>query len=378
MSESPDDQIGDDLRDRMRIAALIILAVVHCGLVFPALLANLSSYRFPAVQLVVFGSLSLIIIMDALLEVAGRPRPRSWGVAWTVCVVLLSATASSELFAEQFFGTLHWTHLEVGWFVVVLFLGRKLSMTAIVIACYLAITLLQLMTKGLPSRVEGAGMMISALIVSAFQIATAAMANQVRDYAAAAKRAMRDQERLRTEATVLAQMEAERRKRYRELRTTIVPLLRGLADGSLSARDEATRRRCATEAARVRRLLVERDQASDALAHELHACIDAAERSGVDTQLAIRGAPANLPWRIASALTEPVAKVLAAARGSARVTVVRGDDSIRVSIVADAPRLHIPRPDVRGVGVSTLYRGQRLWLEVAYELQSSSSETIPS
>ncbi|MFI6741760.1 hypothetical protein ACIBI9_53375 [Nonomuraea sp. NPDC050451] len=378
MYEALDEQVADDLRDRVRIAALIILAVVHIGLVLPALLAHLSNYRFPSVQLAVFGLLSLVIIMDALLEVAGRARPRNWAAVWAVRVVLLSAIASSELLTAQFFGTLHWTHLEVGWFVVVLFLGRKLSTVAAVIACYQVITLLQLILAGLPSMTEGAGMATSVLIVSTFQIATAVMANQVRDYAVEAKRAMRDQERLRLEATFLAQMEAERRERYRELRTSILPLLSGLADGSLDVQDEGTRRRCAIEAARIRRLLVEREQVSDPLAHKLHACIDVAERSGVDTQLAIRGAPVSVPRRVLGALTEPVIEVLATAEGSARVTVVRGHGSVRVSVVAHSPKLHIPQPQERGLQVSTLHSGERLWLEVVYDLQSSSSETIPS
>ncbi len=67
----------------------------------------------------------------------------------------------------------------------------------------------------------------------------------------------------------------------------------------------------------MRRLFAESDDVTDPLEHEIHACVDVAERQGKSVQLSIRGARPALPLDVRRALTEPVIAVLAGARSRA-------------------------------------------------------------
>lgn len=392
------DRIADGMRGALRLAGRVILSAVHFGLALPALLANLDGYPHAWVQLTAFGLLTLIIVVEALLGLAGRRRPRRWGAAGLVCSLGAAVAATSQLPGEFFLANPHWTFLETGWFGVLLLFDAGLNATLFFLGCHVLVTLGQLLLAGVPSRQTAAGMAVSALAICAFQIAAAMMAGLLRGCAAAAGATAREQERLCTEAAVSAQVHADQRSRYRDLGRSVLPLLTGLADGSLDPGDERVRRRCAFEAARLRRLFAERDHASDPLLHELRAGIGVAEAHGVDVQLAVRGASAPVPRHLRRALTEPVLAALATAEHSARATVVRGGGQVRVSVVTDAPATDIPEPTERGIRVRTVHSEGRLLVEASYTLltrspsgdartlnarnarsaQSSSSEVSPS
>ncbi|MDJ1131104.1 hypothetical protein [Streptomyces iconiensis] len=365
------ERITTGMRGGLRVSGLVILGAVHFGLALPALLVNLSSYERPWIQLAAFSALTLILLADAFMEATGRQRPPYWAAAGTLAALVTSVVATSQLPAAYFLGTHHWSFLEVGWFGVLLLFGRGPGAALAFIGCHLALTLGQLTLAGLPTRADAAGMGVSAVAVCAFQVAAAIMAELLRNVAAAAGETLREQERMRTEAEISARIHADQRERYRELDDTALPLLAGLADGSLSAADEEVRRRCGMEAARLRRLFAERDFAPDPLVHELRACIGEAERYGVDVQLAVRGAPTGLAQPVRRALTEPVLAALLAADRGARVTVVRGGGAVRVGVVTDAPDTRIPWPTLRGLRVRTVRGEGRLWTEISCPVEGT-------
>ncbi|MFJ5222054.1 hypothetical protein [Streptomyces sp. NPDC088400] len=371
-SDPTTDRIADSMRGALRLAGLIILSVIHFALALPALLANLGNYRHAWVQLTAFGLLTLVIVVDALLGAAGRRRPRWWVVTGLVAALAVAVVATSQLPSTYFLATPHWTFLEIGWFGVLLLFDAGLNATLLFVGGHVAVTLVQLLLAGTPSRQVAAGMAVSALAICAFQIAAAVMARLLRDCAATAGATAREQERVRTEAAVSAQVHADQRSRYRDLGRSVLPLLTGLADGSLEPGDERVRRRSAFEAARLRRLFAERDHAADPLIHELRAGIGVAERHGVDVQLAVRGASAPVPRHLRRALTEPVLAALATARHSARATVVRGGGLVRVSVVTDAPGTDIPEPAEPGIRVRTVRSEGRLLVEASYALHVES------
>ncbi|MCL7381616.1 hypothetical protein [Streptomyces sp. 35G-GA-8] len=366
------DRIAAGMLGALRLAGLAILSAVHFGLALPALLANLDGYRHAWVQLTAFGLLTLIIVVDALLGVAGRRRPRPWVAAGLVCSLVAAVVATSQLPGDHYLATPHWTFLEIGWFGVLLLFDAGLNATLLFLGIHVVVTLGQLTLAGIPSRQAAAGMAVSALAICAFQIAAAVMAKLLRGCATTAGATAREQERVRTEAAVSAQVHADQRSRYRDLGRSVLPLLTGLADGTLDPGDERVRRRCAFEAARLRRLFAERDHASDPLLHELRAGIGVAERHGVDVQLAVRGVSAPVPRHLRRALTEPVLAALATAERSARATVVRGGGQVRVSVVTDAPETDIPEPTERGVRVRTVHSEGRLLVEASYTLLAPS------
>ncbi|MFE4055125.1 hypothetical protein ACFXP3_02255 [Streptomyces sp. NPDC059096] len=371
------DRIARDMRAGLRVAGLFILTAVHLGLALPALLASLRGYDQPWVQLFAFTLLTLLIMVDALLGADGRGRPRAWVVLGLTCTVVASTVSTSRLPVEEFIGTPHWTFLEIGWFGVLLLFDAGLGPTLVFIGGHLAVTLGQLLLAGVPTREAASGMAVSALAICTFQVAAAMLARSLGECAADASATAREQERVRTEAAVAAQVHADQRARYAELDRSVLPLLTGLADGSLSPGDAAVRRRSAVEAARLRRLFAERDHAHDPLLHELRAGIDVAERQGIDVQLAVRGASAPVDRRLRRALTEPVLAALATAEHSARATVVRSGGLVRVSVVTDSPRTtltaltEIPEPAERGVRVRTVRSEGRLLVEVSCILDTA-------
>lgn len=377
MTEPMTERITRGMRGGLRVSGLVILGAVHFGLALPALLVNLSSYARPWVQLAAFAALTCVLLADAFMEATGIQRPRYWAAAGTLGVLAVSAIATSQLPAGDFLGTHHWSFLEVGWFGVLLLFGRGPGSALAFIGCHLAVTLVQLGLAGLPTRADAAGMGVSAVAVCAFQVAAAIMAELLRNVAASAGETLKEQERMRTGAEISARIHADQRERYRELDDTALPLLAGLADGTLSATDEEVRRRCGLEAARLRRLFAERDYAPDPLVHELRACIGEAERHGVDVQLAVRGAPTGLTRPVRRALTEPVLAALLTAQRGARVTVVRAGGAVRVGVVTDAPDTRIPWPTVRGLRMRTVRGDGRLWTEISCPAEGNQGDAGP-
>ncbi|SOD60097.1 hypothetical protein SAMN06297387_10213 [Streptomyces zhaozhouensis] len=374
------EDITAHMRDGLRVGGLVILTVIHFGLALPKMLSHLPTYPHAWVALAVFGLLTLVIAVDVFLELTGRRRPRWWSTAALVGTLAGSVAATSQVPAEYYMGAYHWTFLEIGWFGVLFLHRRGLPATLAFLGTHLCLTLLQLLLAGFPSRTDAVGMCVSALVICTFQVSAAILARLVRNCATAASAATHEQERVRTQAAIGAQVHADHQARYQALRAAVIPLLTGLADGSLSPEDEETRRRCSLEAARLRRLLAESDQASDPLVHELRAGVAVAERHGVDVQLAVLGAPVAVPRDVRRALTEPILAALTAAQRTARATVVRRDGTVRLSVVIDAPASEIPLPARRDarVRVRTLHGEGRLWVEAACDRQSSSNEISPS
>ncbi|MEV4802353.1 hypothetical protein AB0K18_20250 [Nonomuraea sp. NPDC049421] len=178
-------------------------------------------------------------------------------------------------------------------------------------------------------------------------------------------------ERVRVAEEATAQAHRLRLARYDELSASTVPLLEGLAGGSLDPEDPGVRRRCAIEAARMRRLFAEADSVADPLWHELRHCADVADRKGVAVELDARGMWPVPPVAVRRDLTEAVLTVLATASSRARVTVVGGDDQVSVSVVADGDELAAPRPASDDVLVEAVQHGDLIWMEATWQLTTA-------
>lgn len=372
------EHIAGQLHSGLRAAALIVLGVIHLGLALPVLLSQLYMYPHPWLQLAGHAVLTLVAACSILREVTRRGPSPGWLLSGLFCTLASSVVVTGQLPAEAFLSTPHWSMLVVGWFGVVLLIERPLSEIWIFLGCHLAVTIFQLALAGFPSRSAAAGMAVSGMIIFGFQIAVAVAANLLRARAALVSHAMAEEEEARTRALLAAQLHSDQRERYRRLGSTVFPLLAGLADGSQDAQDDDVRRRCALEAARMRRLFAESDHVSDQLGHELRAGIDVAERQGVSVQLAFRGDPVAVPRQLRRALIEPVIAALTVAERTARATVVRGGGRVRVGVVIDVPEAPLPEVTTPGVRMRVLPGEGRLWVETSCSLYNSSSETRPS
>ncbi|MDQ2876491.1 MAG: hypothetical protein M3Y33_17510, partial [Actinomycetota bacterium] len=97
------------------------------------------------------------------------------------------------------------------------------------------------------------------------------------------------------------------------------------------------RRACAVEAARLRRLMAESDDAPGPLVHELHACADVAERRGVAVDIETVGALPAVPADVRRVISDTAIAILTTAVSQVRVTLTALPEGIAVSLVADSP-----------------------------------------
>jgi hypothetical protein len=174
-------------------------------------------------------------------------------------------------------------------------------------------------------------------------------------------------ERVRTAEAVAAESHRRRQQRFAELSAGAIPLLEGLADGSLSPEDPSVRRRAAIEAARMRRLGAETDVVTNPLLHELRHCADVADRKGVVVELEARGDWPTPPVAVRRDLTDAALTALATAGSWARVTVVGDQGLVSVNVVADCDEVASPSPAASDVRVEVLGNGETVWVEATWQ-----------
>lgn len=350
------------LHRQLRLATLIITAAVLFLLAPAALFSNLTEYHSVVGQSIAFGLLSLVFIAGAILF----KRDVDWGrwrwaaVAVLVAAGLLSAAGvvptSHALASNWFIGTVPWLVLVV--------LGARLKEVIAILATHHLLAIARMLVLPIDGVVAG---YLPGMITSAgYPIALAAATSLLASLAQKAAQQRRDAEEVRIADQLAAQTHESRRQRYADLSATAGPLLAGLADGTLDPEDEAVRRRCAIEAARMRRIFAESDEVPDPLLHELRACADLADRRGVVVTLATAGTWAAPPLQVRRGLTEVPLMLLATAQSQARITVSSTEGSLAVSVVADAPALDVPLPVDHNVHLSTTRFDGLVWVEAQW------------
>lgn len=199
-----------------------------------------------------------------------------------------------------------------------------------------------------------------------FSAAAGIAAVALRSVAASAEAATAQAQSLRTAEEVAIRLEEQRDAKFAEVRESTLPLLRGLADGHLDPTEEAVQRRCAIEAARMRRLFGASDALSDALVHTLRQCAAFADRRQVVVDLDGSGSWSDPPTVVRHALTEAPIAALATARTYARVTVVGAQGTLAVSMAADCGHLDLPADPPPGVTLTSETDGDVLWVEALW------------
>jgi hypothetical protein len=368
------DPDGDDrtylaqtLLRELRVGESVIVLAILLGLALPNVLATLSLYRPPWTGLAWLAALFAVAVADAVLVA----RHRSWGAArWPIAVVVLaiSVWATALLPASALVGPAHQTLTVVGWFGVLLFGERGVRPLVGFLAAHIGLTLVQL---GVAGRLDAWTLVNFAVVVAVaagFQLTAGAAAASLTRLAATATEAARRQAAMLTAEAVAQQLHADREERYARLRGSVLPLLRGVGDGSLSPADPDVQRWAALEAARMRRLFAEESDVHDPLAAELGALVDVVERRGTDVRFSARGKWPVPPPAVCRALMEEVGAALLAAHGSARVTMGPAGGGVAVSVVADgetAPR----RPEPANTGeitTVTVSDKERTWVEARW------------
>ncbi|MEO3743645.1 ATP-binding protein [Plantactinospora sp. B5E13] len=346
--------------------ATVVINLAVLGLLdLPKLLASHDSYHPPVAQYATMGGFVLVTAIVAVHTLRGWSLGR-WRWPLLGLVLALSVLATAGVPPEQRLGYTHWSEGDVGWTVVLLLLDARPAVFAGVLGGSYLLTFAQTAFGG-AAALSFAAAVNATVIVLAFQLAVGMIAIVLRQLAVSTARVARAEEEVRTAGAVAAQLARDRVERYADLARTTVPLLSGLADGSLDPGDEAVRRSCAVEAAKMRRLFAEDETVPDPLLHELRACVELAERQGVPVTFAEFGDRPALPTQVRRRLTEASVWALATARGKVRLTVVGADREVTVSVVAANAPEAVPFPDSDGVHTSTTVEGERLWIRSSWQ-----------
>ncbi|MDQ0983012.1 hypothetical protein [Streptomyces sp. V2I9] len=346
----------------MRIILVCAAVVLQFGLGLRPLLTQGHASRGLAVA--AFVVLAAVTAVCCGWVVRRKPLPVALVAVAAPVVVAASFCATAAVAPDQRFQTPDWSFGLVGWHLLVLLLDRAGVLVAVLAAHLVASTGLFL-AAGVPERAAfgaaGAAAFGALAVQLAVVVVTRVLHRQSHEAAAEAE------ERDRSVTRMLAARQGDRdlHSLFAGRLGATLPLLAGLADGALDPRDAATQRRCALAATQLRRLFAENDDVPDPLVHEVAACVDAAERRGMDVSFAVSGVPVPVPPQVRRELTGPVITALSAARSRARVSVLRTAEEVRIAVVADARDEVVTVPTGR-VAVECGVHGEYLRLEARW------------
>lgn len=308
-----------------------------------------------------------------LLQVgaAAKPLPVALVVVGTAVVLAVSFCASAALAPDQRFQASDWSFGLVGWHLLLLLLDRVRTLITVLTA-HLVTSMGLFLSAGVPDRATSGAAGAAAFGAVNVQLAVVVITRVLHWQTHEAMAVAEEKDRLVTRVLTAQQWERGQRSLFADQLGSTLSLLAGLADGELDPRDSDTQRRCALAATQLRRLFAENDDMPDPLVHEVTACVDAAERRGVEVSFAISGAAVPVPSQVRHELTGPVVTALSAARIRARVSMLRTDEEVRIAVVADADACAGLVIESTGrVGVEYRVYGEYLRLEARWRKQQS-------
>jgi hypothetical protein len=354
------------LRHGLRIATLLAASLIVFGLGMANLLHHLDRYEPALAQLGAMAALGAVLAGEVALLIRGKTWHRLRRLA--VAVVLgASALSYWALPDGSTSTTVDWVFGAANWVGLVVLLDRPPGACVAFLLAHELTALLHLLVFDQPTQRALIRFATGSVSVVGFPLCVAVMAAILHRLGAVAAAAHLEIERVRVSEAATAEAHRRRLQRYDELSVATIPLLEGLADGSLDPEDPQVQRRCAIEAARMRRLFAEADSVADPLLHELRHCADVADRRGVAVELDARGQWPVPPVAVRRDLTEAVLTVLATAASRARVTVVGDVNLVSVSVVADCGEVTAPNPVSTDVRVEALHHDDMVWMEARWQ-----------
>jgi hypothetical protein len=151
--------------------------------------------------------------------------------------------------------------------------------------------------------------------------------------------------RAAAERAAAAAVHEDRRRRLALLEAEALPLLRGIADGTVDPADSEVRTRCAAHAATLRRALVDRAQHAEGLLAGLEPALRAAKARGLPVEVQVIGDPGQPIREVADATLAVVDGVMNALPAHpVTLTVLASEDDVELYVSFGRP----PRatPDV--------------------------------
>jgi hypothetical protein len=359
------------------LAAVLITGFWHVGNNVTAIVVGWSAYRWPALTVAAWLAYAVIAAVAAAPLLSYRPQLESTvplrasepRAIWPLAVAAIGLTVASALACrpeQDFITPPNWGWGAAGWLGVLLFWHRRLRTLVGFLGLNTAASLAMMLLAGQDDRIDLSRFMMVIVGSSALQLGFAGGTRALNAAADWAAQASAKHAAAVLRQTVANEIHEARQLRYEALQRTAARLLGALADGTADPGDAEVQRRCAAEAARLRRLFVEIDDLPHPLVHELRACADVAERKGVVVDLVAIGAVPVLSREVRRGLAEATIEALAATRSRARLTVLGTGERVVVSLVADCDAIEVaPRP-APDVAARVWTDNGRVWIEASW------------
>jgi hypothetical protein len=287
------------------------ISVVPPCIALVQVLAGSHNYRLP---------LMAVVVWLAVLAAAAWLVPRlgagglsagetAAAIAIAVAAVVLAALARRTHATP---GSVDLAVLGTVWLLVLVVVSRSALVwvpAALVVLAAHGVLLIR--AQGL-NRVSLSELEVAGYITAAVLIAFAALRPTVAVHAAMAARRSSLASKSAAEHAAAAAIGQERRGRLAVLEKEALPLLRGIADGTLDARAADVRDSCARHAAALRHSLIGRPADGGELAAGLEPVLLAARERGMPVDVQVIGDPGAPPPPLARALASTVGAVLGA------------------------------------------------------------------
>jgi hypothetical protein len=297
------------------IAQAGLMRMVGTIAVFPPCLAIIQvlatshNYRQPGVAIVVW----LAVLAAAAWLV---PRLQAGGLsAGETAAAIAIATAAVALVAlarqaHATPGSVDLAVLGTVWLLVLVVVSRSaLVWVPAALVVFAVHSVLLVRAEGL-SRLTLSEIAVAGYISTAILITFAALRPTVAVHASMAARRSSLASKSAAELAATAAIGQERRSRLAVLEKDALPLLRGLADGTLDATAADVRDSCARHAAALRHSLTGRPPGASGLAAALEPALSVARERGLLVEVQLIGDPGTPPPQLARAVQATVDAVL--------------------------------------------------------------------
>jgi hypothetical protein len=177
---------------------------------------------------------------------------------------------------------------------------------------------------------------VNALVV--LLVIFAALQPTVRTHARLAARRVALASRTAAERAAAAAVREDRRERLALLEVGALPLLRGIADGTLDPADPRIREQCARHAATMRRALVDQSPTGAGLLAELGSALTSAREHGVPVEVQVVGNPGAPAPEVAGAARDAVDSLVSALPPQpVLLTVLASDADVELYVAFEQP-----------------------------------------
>jgi hypothetical protein len=140
------------------------------------------------------------------------------------------------------------------------------------------------------------------------------------------------------ERAAAAAVHEDRRRRLTLLEADALPLLRGIADGTLDPADSEVRDQCARHAATLRRALVDRARDAEGLLAELDPALRAARARGLPVEVQVVGDPGRPTPEVAAATLAVVDGIMRALPPHpVTLTILASEDDVELYVSFGMP-----------------------------------------